>query len=282
MCGQYQSILNSSGSSLDSDERKLRYKISAFDVWALGITVVIGGQYFSWNQGLEAGFGSFAIATILIASGYFCLCLCVSEVTSCLPFAGGAYGLARVSLGFYFGFLVGCCETIEYILYVATSIVSLGSMIANIAPATAHYQPLIWFAFYATALAIYAVGGKRFWSWSLALALVSFLVVLIYSFGSLQWTNFQRYAPIEGQWFIGGGSQFLLVYPLPAWFYVGIETLNFTSEDVANPRSSIPMGQIACMGTLVVTSLLVLFVSASLPPGAGEMAKQGVAFNTGE
>ena len=32
----------------------------------IGITIVIGGQYFAWNLGLTVGFGSFVLATFFI------------------------------------------------------------------------------------------------------------------------------------------------------------------------------------------------------------------------
>jgi amino acid transporter len=62
--------------------------IKSFDVWALGITIVIGGQFFSWNEGLTAGFGSFAVAMFLLGLAYICLVLCNAELSSALPFAG--------------------------------------------------------------------------------------------------------------------------------------------------------------------------------------------------
>jgi len=99
----------------DSKSHGDGYQVKSWDIWALGITIVIGGQYFAWNAGLVAGFGSYAIATMMIASGYLCLMLCISEVTSALPFAGGSYGLARISLGFYPGFIIGCSEAFEYV-----------------------------------------------------------------------------------------------------------------------------------------------------------------------
>jgi amino acid permease len=58
------------------------------DIWALGITIVIGGQYSSWNKGLVAGFGSFAVACTLMGTAYICLVLCLAELSSTLPFAG--------------------------------------------------------------------------------------------------------------------------------------------------------------------------------------------------
>jgi amino acid transporter len=103
--------------------RKL--KLRKVDIWALGITIVIGGQYFSWNAGYAAGFGSYLISTVLIGTSYICLCVCNAEISSALPFAGGAYGLARVSLGMYPGFIIGCLEAGEYIVYVASSAIAL-------------------------------------------------------------------------------------------------------------------------------------------------------------
>jgi amino acid permease len=74
-------------SSLNAKTQK-GYKTRVIDIWALGITIVIGGQYFNWNLGLSAGFGSYAIATLLIGIAYICLCFCTSELSSALPFAG--------------------------------------------------------------------------------------------------------------------------------------------------------------------------------------------------
>ena len=109
-----------------------RLNLGVFDLWALGITVVIGGQYFSWNEGLTAGFGSYLIATLLVGSSYVCLCFCNAEITSALPFAGGAYGIARVSLGLYPGFIIGCLEAIEYILYVSSAVIVLATLMCEI------------------------------------------------------------------------------------------------------------------------------------------------------
>ena len=63
---------------------------------------MIGGQYFAWNVGLEAGFGSLLIGTLLMGTAYIALVYCIMETTSALPFAG-AFGLARCTLGFYAG-----------------------------------------------------------------------------------------------------------------------------------------------------------------------------------
>lgn len=76
-----------SPSSKDSDDAN-SYRTSVGDIWALGITIVIGGQYLNFNAGLSAGFGSYSIATFFIGIAYICLCFCTSELSSALPFAG--------------------------------------------------------------------------------------------------------------------------------------------------------------------------------------------------
>ena len=70
------------------DPERIVKTLNAFDMWAVGITIVIGGQYFGWNSILEFGAGIGLMAAITIAIGYICLVYCVAEPSSGLPFAG--------------------------------------------------------------------------------------------------------------------------------------------------------------------------------------------------
>ena len=273
--------ITGSESSVDHGS-PVRYNRGNFDVWALGITVVIGGQYFSWNAGLVAGFGSYFIATILIGSAYLCLCLCTSELTSALPFAGGAYGLARCTLGFYAGFLVGCCETGEYICYVASSAISLAQLFTSVFTSAIGYEPLIWLGFYTSALLIHICGGRFFWYFNIVAALISFLLVLVFAFGSLPYVDFRINAVNQdGLYFVGGISEFMRVLPIAAWFFVGVEALSMSCDDIDAPRRMIPFGQISCIVTLNITAILVMFVCASLPGGIDNVASALAPLNTG-
>lgn len=73
---------------LENQEDVKRMSLSSFHLWALGISIVIGGQYIGWNEVLLSGFGSALIATVLISSGYVCLVLCIAELSSAIPFGG--------------------------------------------------------------------------------------------------------------------------------------------------------------------------------------------------
>ena len=109
---QVPRIANTSGKSVSSEKLSINASVklsdvdetepdevdhlalTSFDMWALGISIVIGGQYFAWNSGLHGGFGSLLIATILVAIGYISLIFCIAELSSSLPFAGKYFALA--------------------------------------------------------------------------------------------------------------------------------------------------------------------------------------------
>ena len=253
-------------SSLDS--------LNSFDMWAVGITIVIGGQYFGWNVGLTAGVGSCFITFVLTSIGYICLVYCVAELSSGLPFAGGNYGLTRVTAGIFPGYLVGCYDALGTVTYVATSTVAIGAMVTELTGASPVFEPLYWFLFYATAVAIQSYGGVPFWRFNIFLALISLLLLLMYILGAAKWANFPVYAVGEsnGKWFEGGMHEFMRQFYLGSWFYVGVENISIACQDVPNPKRNIPMGYITCVWTLFFTGLATFFVCVSLPPGSSGLS----------
>ncbi|RHY81308.1 hypothetical protein DYB37_002018 [Aphanomyces astaci] len=253
--------------------------VSSFDIWAVGICVVIGGQYFSWNLGLAAGTLSYGVAVGLMGSAYLCLSLSMAEVTSMVPFAGGAYGLGRCTLGYYVGFILGCCEFLEYIIYVSVSVVTLGDML------TAQWTGLhdavwvVWFLSYVVGCAAF-VHSKVFWMWTRLLVVVSIGLLLLYCVGSMPYLDVTLITQSEFA-IIGGGYGFMQASPQAAWLFVGIESLNTLSGGVAHPKATIPKGQVACMLTLLITATWVFVVSIALPPGMPSVSTVLVPLNYG-
>ena len=283
-----ENIVND-GSETTIPTSKVKFSINSFDIWALGITIVIGGQYFSWNFGLVAGVGTYGVAVLLVAIGYITLIFCISEITSALPFTGGSYGFARCALGNYWGFLIGCTETVEYIFYTAASVIALESMFEIIFPNFQHYPPLTWIIIYIFCVLIHIFGGQYFWIFNRTIAIVCILVLLLFVFGSIKYVDFSQYAswpstkenPVSNSWFVGDFNEFMVVYPLAAWLFVGVESLKETCNEVEDPKIQVPKGQISCVLTLTITAILVFFVAVSLPPGISTMSSSFIPFNTG-
>lgn len=155
--------------------------------------------------------------------------------------------------------MVGCCEVIEYIFYVADTCISLGHLISKTTDMNAKFEPLIWLAFYVSSVSVYCIGGAFFWRVSNILAFLSIMILVIYCLGSASFADFgytkyvdyeahstqngynrTKYRNVEmidttminGSFFDGGISKFMNVIPLAGWFFVGIESLNFASNDI--------------------------------------------------
>src|SRR6266540_5719776 len=77
------------------EEHALKKPLRVLDIWALGVGVVIAGEYFGWNLGLrDNGPVAMLIASLVVCLLYLMWTLALSELSVAMPFAGGpmAYG----------------------------------------------------------------------------------------------------------------------------------------------------------------------------------------------
>ncbi|KAG9406844.1 hypothetical protein AC1031_003171 [Aphanomyces cochlioides] len=194
---------------------------SAFDVWALGVIVVMGGQSFAWNAGLVAGTISYGIGVVLMGVAYSC----------------GVYGLARCTLDcFYFGFMAGCCQLLQYVLCIATTNFMLSQFFSTWWPCLVAYTPLLW-------------------KFVVLLAVVIMTLFFIYFLASTT-ANMAAYAGGMDNAFVGGFSQFFTMLPQASWTFSGIEALSTISQDMTEPKRLIPKGKVTSMLTLLATARL--------------------------
>jgi ethanolamine permease len=277
------------GGIVEPEIKTFRAVTNSFEIWCLGITVVIGGQFFCWNAGLVAGFGSFLLATVLVGLAYICLCLCTSEMSSTFPFSGGAYGFCRCSLGHYLGFVIGCCECLEYILYVSITFLSMADMFVAMAPSMEPYTLLLSFGICAASVVVYLAGEQLVRALNIFLAITSFLTLVMFCLGSLPYVDYHKNVVLESRsassgddgMYEGGVGTFLSILYLPTWWYVGVESLTVTAGTVNNPKVAVPVGQVSCMLTLFCCYIFVLFVFEYLDPGVQELSGSLTPFNRG-
>ncbi|KDO24831.1 hypothetical protein SPRG_09664 [Saprolegnia parasitica CBS 223.65] len=246
----------------------LQYHATKFDIWALGITMVLGGQLFSWNAGLVAGIVSNAVAILVLGVGYVCLVLSMAEMTSTLAFSGGAYGLTRCSIGFYAGWVIGCCEALEYIAYTASAVLTLSDMLYIAFPTLhADVAPVLWLLTYGICNVLLACSDRVFWLVNRFLALLSLMLVLVYLGGAYSLSEFShRVTSDANRLVVGGGVEFLRRLPFAAWFFVGIEALSTVCNVVPTPKEVIPLGQVACVLTLFALAVLVFTAAVGVAP----------------
>jgi len=291
--GELRAASISGDGQSSNDNPTNKYVPKMFDVWALGVNVVLGGQFYGWNAGMAAGFGSYAIGQVLVGFAYINLAFSLAEICSTISFSGGAYGMTRVVLGFYLGFIVAIFEIMEYITYISAAALFIASLLCDELGWDVSYTPLICLVFYLVMVPLMLEGNHVFWrlNYLVAIALVAFM--LWYIFGSIQYTNFERYAELNGDdngndergdlrfWFSGGMVAFMQAVPLMTWGFGGIESLALVTNIVDNPRANVPYGISSAVVTLFVLMMSVMFVASALPPGLTDFANMDYYMDSG-
>jgi len=184
---------------------------------------------------------------------------------------GGAYGFARVSLGIYMGYMVGCLETLQYVMYVAASVLTIGQIITQCTGLSRNLEPAWWAVFFATSLGVQLPGGKLFWRFNLLLAVVITAIPILYvicAIPSADLPAYGKWSEQEPYYFIGGMKHFLASLPVASWLYVGVEALplsSATTKDVSTCKPVFCLLMTGCIW-LCVCGLMILITLYALEP----------------
>eukprot|EP00981_Chlorochromonas_danica_P012661 scaffold5245_cov183-Ochromonas_danica.AAC.12 len=150
------------------------------EVVLLGVALVIGNQAEYSKYALNLGTMEFVVPSLVCCSGFFCLTLCLAEMTSALPFSGGLYGITRVTLGPFIGFLVACCEMLQSVAFTSTLLYPIGQAGIAIFGLTDNWAPLFWIIMLAISLTINILGVKYFWGANTVMVIIAFLLFIVY------------------------------------------------------------------------------------------------------
>src|SRR5687768_16372348 len=254
------------------EERTLTRYAGVLLIWGLGVGYVISGEYFSWNFGFDAGgWGGFLIAAILMATMYFAMVLCISEMATSLPHTGGPYAFARRALGPWGGFATGLGAIIEYVIATATISVAIGFYVTALppfdeAPNIGPLEPLEWIsiACYLVFLAINMLGVREtLWS-VFAVTALSLVMLIIWGLALIPSWSASGFTDIAVDPGKAGSSDFLPLgiagilgaLPFAIWFYLAIEGTPLASEEAKDPQRDLPRGTVLAMFTLVGLSAI--------------------------
>src|SRR5436305_5244863 len=89
-------------------EHALKKPLRVLDIWALGVGVVIAGEYFGWNLGLkDNGPVAMLVASLIVFLLYLTCVLSLSELSVAMSFAGVPLSLGWLSSVYLLGFVMG-------------------------------------------------------------------------------------------------------------------------------------------------------------------------------
>jgi ethanolamine permease len=255
-------------------EHVLKKPLGVIHIWALGVGVVITGEYFGWNFGLASG-GPIGVllASLIVCVLYLAWVLGLSELSVAMPFAGGPLAYGRRAVGKWFGFLMGWSMFLECLFATIGTALAAGGYVAFLLnpekpdPVTttvcAIGCALVFFA-------IQYVGVKEQATVMLWLTYAAIAALVWFWVGTAPGVDMGRI--LHRPLLPNGWSGVLGAVPYALWWLVIIETVALASEEAHEPHVSIPRGMILAQITLVVLVILTWFFASAAAPVA-ETAK---------
>src|SRR5262245_52132005 len=117
------------------EQHALKKPLRVLHIWALGVGVVITGEYFGWNLGLkDNGPVAMIVASLIVCLLYLTWVLALSELSVALPFAGGPLAYGRRAADPSLGFVMGWSMFLECQFAAIAASLACGSSIAYLIP----------------------------------------------------------------------------------------------------------------------------------------------------
>ncbi len=252
--------------SLGDEERKylaehsLKRPLRVLDIWALGVGVVITGEYFGWNLALkDNGPIAVLIASLIVCVLYLTWVLALSELSVSMPFAGGPLAYGRRAVDGSLGFVMGWSMFLEcQFATIATALATGGYIAFLLNPENPSSTVQVWTALATIAIffMLQAWGVKE---QSLAMVIMTYGAILgLLIFWGLAATNFSWHRvwtepllPEKKGW-----QAVLDAVPYCLWWLVMIETVALAAEEADKPHRTIPRGLVWGQLTLIVLVVL--------------------------
>ena len=245
--------------------------LNPFHIWALGVGIVLVGEFMGWNFTVGKG-GAYAslIACWVIGLLYTCVAMIDSEVTSTVAAAGGQYTQAKHIIGPLMAFNVGLYLVMAYTMLCAADALVVGDLMKSGA-AVMGFANLDTKPFVVLTVAFLAWLNYRGVFMTLTINLVitflAFLslIILFFAVDPLnQGAVLQHKALLTDLPY--GWIGVIASLQFGMWYYLGIEGTCQAAEEVRSAGRAIPVGTLGGMMTLLVAATITWFVASGLMP----------------
>ena len=240
-------------------------------IWALGVGIVLVGEYMGWNFAVGKG-GAYAALIACWFAGilYTCVAMIDSEVTSTVAAAGGQYTQAKHIMGPLMAFNVGLYLVFAYTMLEAGNAITVGFLMDTVANMSGHegldQRPFIILCIMFLAWLNYR-GVLATLTFNLVITAFAFVAILILFLATVPWSGASPLRHTELMTDLPyGWLGVLAAMHFGLWFYLGIEGTTQAAEEVRSPARSLPFGTLAGIMTLLIAATLTWYVCVGLMP----------------
>lgn len=235
--------------------RHLKKHIGVCTLVSIGVGSIVGSGIFALPAAMAAVAGPGLIAAILLA-GIFTLFLALSyaELGASFPITGGPYAYPRMAMGNVCGFLMGWGYYLYLFIGTAAIIDIFVVYLSFYFPILAHGQTLthhgvmlaVIFLWLLTFINIFGVKWGGIYSIVTTIGkLVPLAIFIIMGFSLVTKSNFVPFFPFK----LTGVT---LAITLFFWSYTGFESLVVPTDEIKNPKKTIPLSMILTMLIVIV------------------------------
>lgn len=249
-------------------DHALKKPMGVLHIWALGVGVVITGEYFGWNPGLGvAGPIGMLLASLFVCVLYMAWVLALSELSVAMPFAGGPLAYGRRAVGPWLGFVMGWSMFLEALFATIGTAIATGGYIyfvINLFAESADKQMATTLTALGTVL-VFAVlqwiGAKeqaKIMEWMTYGAILGLVWFWLACIPGVQIDRILTKPLLTDGW-LGA----VKAIPFAIWWLVMIETVALAPEEAVEPHRTIPRGLTLAQITLVVLVVLTWFFASA-------------------
>ncbi len=257
-------------------ERELKKPLKVLDIWALGVGVVITGEYFGWNFALkDNGPVAVLVASLIVCLLYLTWVLALTELSVAMPFAGGPLAYGRRAAGPTMGFIMGWSMFLECQFATITTALATGGYIAFlINPADPSDTVMAWSAL-ATVVIFFVlhVWGVKEQStamvWMTYGAIFGLVLFWILAATNFRWDRIWTEPLLPA---VKGWRAVLDAVPFALWWLVMIETVALAAEEAHEPQRTIPRGLVWSQLTLIVLVVLTWLFACGAVDDSNQLA----------
>lgn len=264
---------NQIGADQKNHDSHLSKVLGPIHVWALGVGIVLVGQFMGWNYTIVKG-GSLGsiIACWTIGILYVSLIMINTEMGSIIPEAGGQYAMAKYLMGPLAAFNIGLMLVFEYVMLEAADALVVGQILQTLHP-DVQALPYIILSLLALTYMNYK-GAHATLNLNIILTGIAFFTILVLLFSTrfydpsnsiLQLKSLSNGLPY-GWMGILGALQF------GCWFYLGIEGTALVANECRSTGRALPIGSIVGLVTLLIGATITWFICSGMIE-SGELSR---------
>ena len=246
-----------------------RKTLGPVHVWALGVGIVLVGEFMGWNLTIrQGGTMSALIGLFLMSIMYMGQVMMVSEMATVMPEAGGQYTMAKYLLGPLAAFNVGLMAVLEYAMLEAGDVIVVGQLLNSLNPRISIVAVTVVTLLALAYVNYHGAHDTLTLNFFITAAAFATVIILLVSPGFFRGESSLIRLTDNSNGLPYGPLGLAAAIGYSCWFFLGIEGTAMAADECRSAGRSVPLGGMLGIATLLIGGTITWFVCSGLIPAS--------------